>query len=149
MSLLPMVIESKHCASCKECAGSLVEETSWRRLLEAALDAKEWMLNPWSCLWGLLGARLEACHPQFTFTGVDLFGLLTFKWGHRTAKRWGYLFTCLTTCAVYLTVMLSLETDDFIMVLCQFISTRWLPQENLGRQRDQFCTRQQRVERGH
>ena len=49
-------------------------------------------------------ARLEAYHPPFTFTGVDLFGPLTVKWGRRTAKRWGCLFTCLTTRAVYLEV---------------------------------------------
>ena len=32
-------------------------------------------------------ARLEAYHPPFTFTGVDLFGPLTVKWGRGTAKR--------------------------------------------------------------
>jgi len=74
-------------------------------------------------------ARLEAYHPLFTFTGVGLFGPLTVKWGCRTAKRWGRLFTCLTTCAVYLEVTPSLVTDDFIMVLCQFISKRGPPKE--------------------
>ena len=74
-------------------------------------------------------ARLEAYHPPFTFTGVDLFGPLTVKWGRGTAKRWGCLFTCLTTRAVHLEVTPSLETDDFIMVLRQFISRRGPPKE--------------------
>ena len=59
-------------------------------------------------------ARLEAYHPAFTFTDVDLFGPLTVKWGRGTSKRWGCLFTCLITRAVYLKVTPSLETDDFI-----------------------------------
>jgi len=62
-------------------------------------------------------------------TGVDLFGPLTVKWGRGTAKRWGCLFTSLTTRAVYLEVTPSLETDDFIMILRQFISRRGPPKE--------------------
>ncbi|XP_073258669.1 uncharacterized protein [Porites lutea] len=61
-------------------------------------------------------ARLEAYHPPFTFTGVNLFGPLMVKWGRRTAKRWGCLFTCLTTRAVYLDATSSLKTDDFIII---------------------------------
>ena len=74
-------------------------------------------------------ARLEACYPPFSYTGVDLFGSLTVKWGHGTAKRWGCLFTCLTTRAVYLEVTLSLEADDFIMILRLFVSRRGPPKE--------------------
>ena len=74
-------------------------------------------------------ARLEAYQPPFTFTGVDLFGPLTVKLGLGTAKRWGCLFTCLTTRAVYLEVTPSLEADDFILVLRQFISRRGPPKE--------------------
>ena len=77
----------------------------------------------------LPGARLEAYHAPSTFTGVDLFGPLTVTWGRGTAKRWGWLFTCLTTRAVYLAMTPSLETDDFTMVLRQFISRRGPPKE--------------------
>ena len=71
-------------------------------------------------------ARLEAYHPPFTFTGVDLFGPLTVKWGHGTAKRWGCLFT---SHAVYLDATPSLETVDFIIFLHQNISRRGPPKE--------------------
>ena len=74
-------------------------------------------------------ARLEAYYPPFTFTVVDLFGPLTVKWGRGTSKRWRCLFTCLTTRAVYLDATLSLETDDLIMILRQFISRRGPPKE--------------------
>ena len=73
--------------------------------------------------------RLEEYHFKFTFTGVDLFGTLTVSWGRGTAKRWGCLFTCLRTRAVYLEVTPSLEADDFIMILRQFISRRGPPKE--------------------
>jgi len=51
------------------------------------------------------------------------------KSGRNSAKRWGCLFTCLTTRAVFLELVLSLETDDFIMVLRQFVSRRGTPEE--------------------
>ena len=73
--------------------------------------------------------RVEAYHPPFTYTGVDLFGPLVVKRGRGTVKRWGCLFTCLTTRAVYLEVVPSLEADDFIMVLRQFVSRRGPPKE--------------------
>ena len=46
-------------------------------------------------------ARLEAYHPPFTFTGVDLFGPLMVKWGRGTMKRWGCLFTSHDSCCVF------------------------------------------------
>ena len=79
-------------------------------------------------------ARLEAYHPTFTFTGVDLFGPLTsVKWGRGTAKRGnGDVCSFLTTRSVYLDATPSPETDDFIMILCQFISGRGPPEEFLS-----------------
>ena len=74
-------------------------------------------------------ARLEAYHPPFTFTAADLFGPLKVKWSRGTANRWGCLFTCLTTRAVYLDATPSLETDDSIMILRQFVSRRGPPKE--------------------
>ena len=74
-------------------------------------------------------ARLKAYHPPFTFTGVDLFGPPTVKWGRGTAKRWGCLFTCLTIRAVYLDATPSFEADYFIMILHQFVSRRGPPKE--------------------
>ena len=74
-------------------------------------------------------SRLVPFKPPFTFSGVDFLGPLAVKWGRGTAKRWVCLFTCLTTRAVYIEVAPSLETDDFIMILRQFISRRGPPEE--------------------
>ncbi|KAL9961073.1 hypothetical protein ACROYT_G029954 [Oculina patagonica] len=73
--------------------------------------------------------RLEPYKPPFTFSGVDFFGPLMVKWGRGLAKRWGCIFTCLSTRAVFLELVPSLKTDDFIMALRQFISRRGPPKE--------------------
>ena len=101
-----------------------------KKIIRSCIRCRRINAKPMEQFMGSLPrARLEAYHPPFTFTIVDLFGPLTVKWGRGTAKRWGCLFTCLTTRAVYLKVTPSLETDDFIMVLCQFVSRRGLPKE--------------------
>jgi len=72
--------------------------------------------------------RLQPYKPPFTFSGVDFFGPLMVKWGRGSAKRWGCLFTCLTTRAIFLELVPSLETDDFIMALRQFVNRRGPPE---------------------
>ena len=67
-------------------------------------------------------ARLEAGHPPFTFSAVDYFGPLDVVHGRGSAKRWGVLFTCLVTRAVYVDLAISLSADDFLMVLRRFVS---------------------------
>jgi len=74
-------------------------------------------------------SRLIPFKPVFTYTGIDLFGPLQVKWGRGTVKRWGVLFTCMTTRAVFLEVAPSLSTDDFILVLRQFVCRRGPPEE--------------------
>ena len=50
----------------------------WRRMNSKTME---------QFMWSVLRARLEAYHPIFTFTGVELFGTLTVKWDLGTAKR--------------------------------------------------------------
>ena len=73
--------------------------------------------------------RLQPYKPLFAFSGVDFFRPLMVKWGRGSAKRWECLFSCLTTRAVFLELVPSLETDDFIMALRQFVSRRGPPEE--------------------
>ena len=83
----------------------------------------------------------EAClainQPPFTNTGIDYFGPLTVKQGRRTrstdgtSKRYGAIFTCLSTRAVHIELVGNLSTDNFILALRRFISRRRHPKNIL------------------
>ena len=53
--------------------------------------------------------------PPFTYCGVNLFGLFLVKDGRKEVKRYGALYTCLSSRAIYIQVVYSLSTDSFIM----------------------------------
>jgi hypothetical protein len=65
-------------------------------------------------------ARLGAREPPFTYTSVDNFCPIDVTYERGTMKRWGALFTCLVTRAVFVDVAISLSSDDFLMVLRLF-----------------------------
>ena len=67
--------------------------------------------------------RLQESAP-FSFAGVDVFGPFTIKEGRKSLKRYGLLFTCLSSRAVHLESLCTLETDSFIQALRRLISRR-------------------------
>ena len=67
--------------------------------------------------------RLQESAP-FTFAGVDVFGPFTIKEGRKSLKRYGLLFTCLSSRAIHLESLCTLETDSFIQALRRLISRR-------------------------
>ncbi|XP_062712382.1 uncharacterized protein LOC134289818 [Aedes albopictus] len=65
---------------------------------------------------------------SFTCTGIDYFGPPFVKVGRRFEKRWVVLFTCMTSRAIHLEVVPSLDTNICIMAIHCFMAIRGLPQ---------------------
>ena len=59
--------------------------------------------------------------PPFTYCGVDPFGAFVTKEGFKELKRYGTLFTCLSSRAMHIEKIASLNTDSFILSLGGFV----------------------------
>ena len=64
--------------------------------------------------------RLQLNSHSFVYTGFDCFGPLMIPHKRSNVKRYGCLFTCLTTGAVHLEVSVHLSLDAFINALRRF-----------------------------
>ncbi|KAL1282342.1 hypothetical protein QQF64_001145 [Cirrhinus molitorella] len=73
--------------------------------------------------------RLRLLCPPFYSTGVDCFGPYVVKIGRRNEKRWGLILKCLTTRAVHIELLNSMDADAFLLALCRFIARRGKPKE--------------------
>lgn len=72
--------------------------------------------------------RLEVS-PPFTGVGLDVFGPWTIqtrklRGGAAESKRWGLIFTCLSSRAIHIEVLQSMDTDAFICALRRFFAIR-------------------------
>ena len=76
----------------------------------------------------LLKVRTETGRPPLSYTGVDIFGPFYVKQGRSEVKRYGCIYTFLTTRAIHLEVLCSLETDTFFNGFFRFTSRRGQPQ---------------------
>ncbi len=65
--------------------------------------------------------HLEAFIRVFTNVGLDCFGPLSVVIGRRSSKRYGLLITCLSSHAIHLEVIDTMDADSFIMALRRLI----------------------------
>lgn len=75
----------------------------------------------------LPSARTAHHQRPFTNCGIDYFGPMMVTVGRRQEKRWGVLFTCLTSRAVHIELASSLSTDSTIMALRRMAARRGHP----------------------
>ena len=62
--------------------------------------------------------------PPFTYCGIHMFSPILVKEGRKEMKRYGCLFTCLSSRAIHIESTNSLSTDAFIQALQRFVSKR-------------------------
>ncbi|XP_054757082.2 uncharacterized protein LOC135154340 [Lytechinus pictus] len=62
--------------------------------------------------------------PPFSYCGMDCFGPWIIREGRKEVKKYGLLFTCMSSRAIHIEVLNSLSTDAFINALRRFISVR-------------------------
>ena len=72
----------------------------------------------------LPASRLAAHNKPFFNTGCDYFGPLPYKEGRSERKAWGLLFTCLSTRAIHVELVTSLDLSNFIMAFSRFVDLR-------------------------
>ena len=72
-------------------------------------------------------SRLGCQQPPFANTGVDYFGPILVRHGRKTEKRYGVLFTCLTTRVVHLEIAHSMDTDSCLMAVRRMMARRGRP----------------------
>ncbi|XP_024865045.1 uncharacterized protein LOC119617585 [Kryptolebias marmoratus] len=110
-----------------------------RRHQRSCVECKRWKGRPNPPrMADLPPARLRLFKPPFYSTGVDCFGPYIIKIRRSSEKRWGILFKCLTTRAVHLDLIPSMDTDAFLMALRRFIARRGKPKEILCDQGTNF-----------
>ena len=102
-----------------------------RKVLFDCLYCKRERIKPQKAFMSELPKeRLDAYQKPFYNTGIDFFGPVIVKLSRKTcanqakAKRYGVIFTCMTTRAIHLEVAGDLTTDSFILALCRFITCR-------------------------
>ncbi|XP_058471988.1 uncharacterized protein LOC131445137 [Solea solea] len=62
--------------------------------------------------------------PPFSYAGIDCFGPFYTKQGRKEHKRYGLLFTCLSSRAIHIEMLEDLTTDAFLNALRCFIAIR-------------------------
>ena len=110
-----------------------------------ALRSKYWIINANSVVWHLI-SKCMTCRrlrgvisgqkmadlpkerlspaPPFTYWGVDYFGPFFIKERRKELKRYGALFTCLSSRAVLIETANSVETGSFLNDLRRFVARR-------------------------
>ena len=126
-------LHDKHCHQGVEYLRALIQQkfaivklrTTLRTIQTRCRKCKAETLTP--IMADLPKERLAFRLRPFTNTGLDYFGNFYVSVKRSTEKRWGFLFTCLTTRAVHFEVVPSMGTSSCVMGIERFVSRRGTP----------------------
>ena len=131
-----------NCYCGREQTLGLLQETVWiinqksltRKVLEKCRYCKRQTLKPLCPMMSALPKQhLDIGSPAFNDTMIDYFGPVIVKLNkgirtsQATTKRYGGIFSCLTTRATHIELVGNLSTDKFILTLRRFICRRGYP----------------------
>ena len=71
--------------------------------------------------------RVEKVDFSFIYVGVEYFGPIEVKYMRKTLKRWVCVFTCLSTRAIHLEMVISLDADSCLSAFTHFVARRGHP----------------------
>lgn len=99
-----------------------------RRVLAGCATCKIRYARPMQQLMApVIPDQFTVFQPAFTAVGVDYFGPMIVNRGRIREKRYGCLFTCLSTRAVHIEVSHLLDTDSFLCAFSRFAARRGWP----------------------
>ena len=100
-----------------------------KSILYSCFKCRRWFSRPFEQVMAPLPTdRTLSNQDPFTVTGVDYFGPLYVKRKRSIEKRYGCLFTCLSSRAVHIEVAETLDTDSFLCAFTRFVARRGCPQ---------------------
>ena len=117
---------------------SLIREKFWivrgraavRRLLRACVKCKRLFAKPIPQIMAdLPKERVTPNLPPFTNVGVDAFGPYQVRNYRSVHKRYGLVFTCMSTRAIHLELVQSMEAESFLNAFRRFVARRGLPKK--------------------
>ena len=115
-------------SKCKEKFWILNARRLIRRLLDKCFLCRKIRAKSMSQMMANLpDVRETTFEPAFTSTGLDFMGPLYVKVKRSSVKRWACVFTCMSSRAIHIEVVDSLDTDSFINALRRFIARRGRP----------------------
>ena len=101
-----------------------------KRLIHACVTCRKLYWKPCNQkMADLPPERLQAYEPAFTTVGIDLFGPVIVKNYRSEIKRYGCIFSCMTTRAIHIEKVNSLEADSFINAFRRFVARRGKPRK--------------------
>ena len=117
---------------------AMVREKFWltksrrliRKVIAACIKCKKLSAKPAGQLMAdLPPERLQPNSPPFLFVGLDAFGPYNVAYKRSSVKRYGCIFTCMTTRAIHVEMLYSLDADSFLCAFKRFIARRGCPRK--------------------